>query len=129
MWRSSSLIWCLNELDLLSWIFLSYSISLFLALSILSVWDLMRVLYSSYLACHLLRLSFASLLKFCSHFYKWLIFWLLDWISCSFSWIVYLSSAIKLSFSAFSSSKPLILDYNCLTLSYWIFLTSSSSYE
>lgn len=107
---SSSFIWCLRLLILFSWMFLSSSISLFLALSMPSVWDLIKALYSTSFACHLVKLSLAYLLRSLSVFSKWAILSLLALISCSFRLMVSLSSAIRLSFSAIYPSKPLIFD-------------------
>jgi len=56
---------------------------------------LMRALYSASFACHLVRLSFASLLRSLSVLYKWAILSLLDLISRYLRLIVSLSSAIK----------------------------------
>lgn len=124
----SSLISCLKLFDLFSWIFLNYSSYLFLALSWFSVWVFTKVLYSSSLACHLVRFSLASRLKSLSVFSRWAIFSLLFLISSSLSLIVYLSSEIKLSFSAFSSSRPLILPSYCFDFNSWVFLASSRSW-
>jgi len=124
----SSRISCLKLLDLFSWMFFSSSSYLFLALSWFYVWALTKSLSSSYLACHLERFSLASRRRSLSVFSRRPIFSLLLLISSSLSLIFYLSSAIKLSFSAFSSSRPLILDSNCFVFSSWVFFTSSRSW-
>lgn len=98
MCLSSYLIWCLRLLILFSWMFFSYSISLFLARSMPSVWDFISALYSASFACHLVKLSLAYLLRSLSVFSKWAILSLLALISRSFRLMVSLSSAIRLSF-------------------------------
>ena len=124
----SSRISCLKLFDLFSWIFFNYYNYLFLARSWFSVWAFTKAFSSSSLICHLARFSLASRLKSFSVFSRWPIFSLLFLISYSLSLIVYLSSVIKLSFSAFSSSRPLTLASNCLVLSSWVFLASSRSW-
>lgn len=88
MCLSSYLIWCLRLFSLFSWMFFSSSISLFLALSMPSVCDLMRALYSLSFACQRVKLSLASLLRSLSVFSRWAIFSLLAFISRSFKLIV-----------------------------------------
>ena len=109
----SSLIWCLRLLILLSCRPFSSSSSRFLARSLLSVWLLIRALYSASFASQRASASLASLLRSFSVCSRCAILSLLLAISASLLAIIFLSSAIRLSFWAPSCSRPLMVDSSC----------------